>query len=95
MLENVYGRARRAQRPGLSYLILTGKCGQWDGIISKMIKAHNMAPKELSYGFPCVVLRTAPLLLDTIERGLIIGHTIFNVTIDDIFLSNVTSIWLG
>lgn len=43
-----------------------------------MMKVHNMAPRELRYGFPCIVHRTVPISFNTIKRGLIIGYVVVN-----------------
>lgn len=59
-----------------------------------MTKPHNMASKELGYRFPCIILRTVSIPLDTIERGLIGGCVVFNDVIGDIFWVSVTGIRL-
>lgn len=57
--------------------------------IVKMMGTHNMAPKEVWYRFLCIVRRTVPIPLDTIKQEPIIGYTVANDLIDNIFWKHV------
>lgn len=50
-----------------------------------MMKAHNATPMEMSYRILCIVLKTEPITLDTVERGLAIGYVVVNNEIDNMF----------
>lgn len=60
-----------------------------------MMKAHTTTPRTVWYEFPCIVLRTILIPLDTIEWGLIISYAVVNDTTDDIFWGDVAGIQLS
>lgn len=65
--------ACRAQHLGSAHFTLTEKCGGWQGMIVKIMKAHSMDRREVQYRLPHIILKTVPVALDTIGRGSIIA----------------------
>lgn len=63
--------------------------------MAEMMKVCNMAPRERWYGLSCLVPKTVPIPLVSIERVVIIGLAVVNDIIDDIFRSSVAGIWMG
>lgn len=85
---------RRAQRPDLAHFTLIGKRCRWQEEIAEVMEAQNMAPKKVWYRFPCIILSTVPISMDSIERRLIIDYAVSHDSIDAVFWGGLAKIRL-